>query len=247
MRDFVEQLLSAQTVDDVWSCHTERMSAYGFDRMIYGRSFGTEASSDVNLEDTFFLSNLPDDYQVRFEADSLYAHSPMAAWSDPKPGIHIHVWDGYRAYAPGAQARDAASLNRHFGVAQGYTITFGATPPSGSAGIVLIARKGLDQDATQEIWDRHGDTIVLMNQLVHLRLSGLPRPDNGRTLTQRQREVLRLVARGYSTAEIATRLELSRVTVEKHLALARQQLGAATTVQAVLKAAIEYYILLDDN
>jgi DNA-binding NarL/FixJ family response regulator len=52
------------------------------------------------------------------------------------------------------------------------------------------------------------------------------------TLTERQREVLTLLAHGYSTAEIAARLGISAKTVEFHRHAIRQELGV--TSQAAL-------------
>ncbi|MGX9855390.1 response regulator transcription factor [Limimaricola variabilis] len=73
------------------------------------------------------------------------------------------------------------------------------------------------------------------NAVFHLRLTSLP----GRCiqLTPRQVEVLDLVALGYTTREVAERLNLTPTTVEKHLRLAREALGARNTTHAVFRAA----------
>jgi DNA-binding NarL/FixJ family response regulator len=52
-------------------------------------------------------------------------------------------------------------------------------------------------------------------------------------LTRRQSEVLELLRRGLSTAEIAARLQISRVTVRRHLALAAGKLNAKDRAAAV--------------
>jgi PAS domain S-box-containing protein len=55
-------------------------------------------------------------------------------------------------------------------------------------------------------------------------------------LTQRQHEILELVASGLSTAEIAARLSLSTETVRNHLRHVLRELDAHTRVEAVATA-----------
>jgi DNA-binding NarL/FixJ family response regulator len=52
-------------------------------------------------------------------------------------------------------------------------------------------------------------------------------------LTRRQSEVLELLRRGLSTAQIAARLQISRVTVRRHMALAVGKLNAKDRAAAV--------------
>jgi DNA-binding CsgD family transcriptional regulator len=61
---------------------------------------------------------------------------------------------------------------------------------------------------------------------------------NGSTpeLTQREREVLRLLADGFSNEEIGRQLFISPETVRTHIRKAMSRLGAETRTQAVAKA-----------
>jgi DNA-binding NarL/FixJ family response regulator len=62
-------------------------------------------------------------------------------------------------------------------------------------------------------------------------LSGAPSPED--TLTNRQRDVLRLVVEGKSMKEVAAALKLSRRTVETHKYEMMQTLGVQTTAELI--------------
>ena len=57
--------------------------------------------------------------------------------------------------------------------------------------------------------------------------------DRYSTLTHREREVLSLVAEGYTNAEIAARLEISSRTVETHRANMMRKLGLRTLAEVI--------------
>ena len=57
------------------------------------------------------------------------------------------------------------------------------------------------------------------------------------SLTNREREVVELLAQGLPQTEIARRLCIEYTTVTKHAAAARQKTGSSTTMQLAIKAA----------
>jgi two-component system response regulator NreC len=56
---------------------------------------------------------------------------------------------------------------------------------------------------------------------------------NGDGLSARESEVLRLIALGYTSAEIGCKLHLSRRTIETHRASIHRKLGLATRAELV--------------
>lgn len=78
-------------------------------------------------------------------------------------------------------------------------------------------------------------SCIPVNQVVVCVLSGGARADDEpqRALTPREVEVLRLVADGATTAEIAERLGVSGATARTHVENMRTKLGAATRARLV--------------
>ena len=58
-------------------------------------------------------------------------------------------------------------------------------------------------------------------------------------LSERETEVLRLIAWGYSNKEIATRLDLSVKTIESHKANAMKKLGMSSRIDIVRYAVVQ--------
>ena len=68
------------------------------------------------------------------------------------------------------------------------------------------------------------------------RSAGPARDDAIAELTEREREILRLLASGLSNAEIAERLYLSEATVKTHVSNVLRKLGVRDRLQAVIAA-----------
>ena len=79
-------------------------------------------------------------------------------------------------------------------------------------------------------------TRRLIEQFVRRPPPGAEAPPGLEELSQRELEVLRLVARGFSNAEIAKDLYLSEATVKTHVAHVLQKLRLRDRVQAVVQA-----------
>ena len=230
-------LTNAQSVQDLWSLHTAKMAEYGFDRLIYGFTRYRTSTSLGDPTDMVILSNQTPEYMKTFMEDGLYFHAPMVHWALENDGACSWSWMEEMArkdaFTP-AELR-VVQFNRKMGVTAGYTISFRSISSRAKGAVALNARAGMSQAEVDAIWAEHGDAIVVMNNVLHLKLLTLPYSGH-RHLTKRQREVLEWVGDGKTTQDIAILLGLTAATVEKHLRLARESLDVETTAQAVLKA-----------
>jgi DNA-binding response OmpR family regulator len=79
----------------------------------------------------------------------------------------------------------------------------------------------------------------MLYTIINGRLAGVARNEPKlTTLNEREIEMLTLVARGNTSAQIAEIVALAKRTVDFHLDSARQKLGAATRTEAAFKAAV---------
>jgi LuxR family transcriptional regulator len=204
---------------------------YGFTRYRTSSSLG-------DPQDWVLLSNQSPEYMKVFFDEGLYYHAPMLRWALANNGACSWRWmmDMSRVDNLTDSERRVMEFNRSMDVTAGYTISFRSISERTKGAIALTAAPGITQDAVEQTWAKHGDAIIVMNNVMHLKLLTLPYSGE-RHLTKRQREVLQWVGDGKTTQDIALLLELTPATVEKHLRLARDALDVETTAQAVLKAA----------
>ncbi|SIS73378.1 helix-turn-helix transcriptional regulator [Phaeovulum vinaykumarii] len=246
MLDHIEKLFQARSLDEVWALHTAKMKRFGFDRLLYGYVRFRSAIDTASLDDTLILSNHTNAYLEAFFGAGLYRHAPMVDWAVSNEGVRS--WrEVAEAAAQGKlspMTMRVLEVNAAHGVVAGLSISFQAESPRSKAAIGLCAAPGLDQDAVDRIWARHGREILALNNLMHMRITALPFVCASRLLTPRQREVLEWVGDGKTAADIGEILNVSVATVEKHLRLAREVLGVETTAQAVLKASMQRQIFL---
>ena len=77
---------------------------------------------------------------------------------------------------------------------------------------------------------------ILENGVINGIISSSPRSRNGRTLTNRQAQVLELVAQGMSNKQIAYEIGVSEATVKLHINALLRAVGATNRTQAVITA-----------
>lgn len=85
---------------------------------------------------------------------------------------------------------------------------------SGVNGYVL--KKDTHKELLHALDEIRNDRVFLSNDINKILISNLHNPDEGRLLTDREREILKLIAKEYSNKQIAEELFISERTVETH-------------------------------
>jgi LuxR family transcriptional regulator len=238
---YLQALTNTQSIEELWDMHTRKMATYGFDRLLYGFTRYLTSTSLGNPDDFIVLTNHDASYTDVFMGQGLYFHGPMVKWVLENEGaaswrILAEMVD-QGALSP--SERKVFEFNQKMNVTAGYSISFKSISPRAKGAIALTARADISQDEIDKVWADHGDEILVMNNICHLKIMTLPYAAPNQTLTKRQREALQWVGDGKTTQDIALLMGLTPATVEKHLRLARDSLNVETTAQAVLKAALQ--------
>ncbi len=242
--DYLEELHGLHTIDDVWSFHVDRMSEFGFSRLLYGYTrFQTEKSFGER-EDLLLLTNHCVEYLRDFVDNGLYSDAPMVKWAAANVGARSWSWvtDNYDSLTK--EERNIIEFNQSMDVIAGYSIGFQGVTSRSKGAIGLVAQSGTTQKEVDHLWAEKGREILQMNNVAHMKMTTFPFPTLRRPLTDRQRETLEWVGDGKTMQDIATIMGLTKPTIEKHLRLARESLDVETTAQAVLKASYQNQIYL---
>lgn len=248
LRAHLHTLTNCQQIETLWDAHTRKMADYGFDRLMYGFTRYRTPNSLGDPEDFIILANHPPAYTDVFIGEKMYLHALMVHWVLNNEGAGS--WSKLaemlrnRTLTP-AEAR-VVNFNKKMDVTAGYSVSFKTVSARSKGAIALTARAGMSQAEVDAVWGEHGEDILLMNNVLHLKILTLPYVPPGRVLTQRQREALEWVGDGKTTQDIALLLGLTAATVEKHLRLARDALAVETTAQAVLKASFANQMFILD-
>lgn len=220
----------------VWALLRDWMEAQGFDRLLYAATrFRTDYSAG-DIKDAFILTNYPRDFTDEYLDGGLFRDAPMVRWAMENTGCRSWSEIAREAHAGTLppEVMRVVLFNQQHGVVAGYGISFPRVSARTGHGIGLGTTR-LTQEEVDVLWQRNGDTIELVCNVAHLTLLSLPYGLRGRRLTDRQREVLELVADGKTIQDVAVLMERNPATIEKHLRLAREALDVETTAQAILK------------
>jgi DNA-binding CsgD family transcriptional regulator len=244
----LEAVIEATSIEDIWDLHTRKMAEYGFDCLLYGFTRFRTSNSFGNIEDLLVLSNHEQAYLDGFVKTGMFHHAPMVKWAAANEGACSWRWIEEQAHAGVLTPAEQRILefNLKHNVRAGYSISFRDISVR-SKGAIGLSAKSLRQTDVEEIWQKFGREIVVINNMTHLRITNMPFASSRRALTPRQRETLEWVGDGKTTQDIATIMGLTPATVEKHLRLAREALDVETTAQAVLKASFQNQIFILPN
>jgi len=247
---YLTAITNAQSTEELWSMHVQKMQSYGFDRIIYGFTHFSTPKGFGDPDDFILLTNHSREYIETYVHKGLFLDSPMTNWAFENEGSCS--WGLIRELANSASLSAgemrALQFNQKHGLTAGYTISFKALSTRSRGAIGLTGKPGMTQEDVDNIWKKFGDELVLINNVAHIKLLSLPYTTlSGRKLTKRQREALEWVGDGKTAQQIAMLMGLKTATVEKHLRLARESLGVETTAQAVLKASFQNQMFILEN
>ncbi|MDT8855785.1 autoinducer binding domain-containing protein [Paracoccaceae bacterium Fryx2] len=243
------RIAQSHSVDQVWDLAVEYFRTLGFSRVNYGYTrFRTEKSIG-DPDDALYLSTNTPDYARLYFHNGFYARTPMYRWVTRHVGTCTWRWvqEAYEAGTLPPDEADAVRTNLAMGVVAGISVSFPETSPRSKGALGLIADIGLDHDDVDAILARHGEELMAVADMMHLKITQLPLTTRRRNLTDRQREALEWVADGKTSQDIALLMGVSTAMVEKHLRLAREALDVETTAQAVAKGALLNKIFLGSD
>ncbi|WGH78685.1 LuxR family transcriptional regulator [Jannaschia ovalis] len=234
---FLLDLTRMTSLEAVWTAHQDRMAGYGFDRIMYAATRFKTDNGMGDMRDALVLTNYPADFTETYLEGGLFRDAPLVRWATRNVGSLS--WTAILEDAKAGRLSQAElrvmEFNKRHGVNAGYGISFPSVSPRTAHGIGLASTQ-MNQAEVDALWQEKGPEIELLNHVAHLTILSLPYGEHGRPLTDRQREVLELVADGKTVGDAAMIMELTPATVEKHLRLAREALDVETTAQAIMKA-----------
>lgn len=238
MLDYVTSICNSQALDEVWKIHCDAMKSFGFDRLIYGYSRFIRENGLSPREDSLFLTMHDPAYIKRYIEDEMYFDAPMVYWAFQNVGAIGWDWVKNNLDQMNERQLEVVRFNQEMNVTAGYTISFAESSRRSKGSIALTAEAGTDQAQLDEMWREHGEQIIAMNNVAHLKIISLPHDTARSKLSARQREVLEWVGDGKTNQDVATIMGVTPATVEKHLRIAREKLGVDTTAQALLKMSL---------
>lgn len=248
MRQNLEKLLHANSADDLWQAFAAVMQDMGYPHVCYTARRFADMPRMWLAEDLEWRSTYPDSFLTDLRHDDLLTASPWSTWSREQTGARSASWIETEEAAPylTTQARQMIATCQRHGVWHGHVVSLLGVSIRVTGTVVMNTGRGTDQAHADQLWQKVGNDVISLSQVMHLRINALPRTQGAGVLTARQREVVEWAAYGKTVAEIARILGVTSTTIEKHLRLAREQLGVGTTAQAILKAHVKNQIFIED-
>lgn len=238
----IEPMIAAATGADLWRIYAAAVAKCGFPFCFYIARVPLMFSGGLIQDDIQIFGNLPEPIMEQAAAERMVADSRWSAWVRHNVG-NIGMDQLSADNEPDAIG---ALLKRH-GFGAGQLLSLRDHVLRSHAALLLCPQPGATVAQHQTIWRTHRHEVGALSWIMHLRMATMPRHRPSAPLTKRQREVLQWTVAGKTMAEIAMILGLTGATVEKHLRLARENLGVGTTAQAILKAHLTHQLFGPDE
>jgi DNA-binding CsgD family transcriptional regulator len=205
----------------------------GFDSFAYALSTNPRPDKDAQL---FIFTTMPAEWMVLYDQKAYVEVDPRVqlAYDSTMPVI----WDQNDMRGKSARSDEFLDDAARYGTCSGLAYTLHHL---GHGGILIAynSRHPVVDDVRLQMIQRNLPDLLSFGHYFHeffmksVVESGFPSRLKDTPLSSRETGVLRLVARGLTTDDIAHRLEISERTVQFHLDAVRTKLGAANRQQAV--------------
>lgn len=245
----IELLLAARSADDVWDQFVTVMAQRGYPHVFYSLRRFADMSRLWLASDLELRGNFPDGFTADIVGEGILPNTPWGLWSQHHRGVRSFDWaesDEANAYRHPTGMKLLKVLREH-DLAAGHVVSLFGVSARVSGTVALATGAGTGQAHADQLWEESGRSVRALCEVMHLRVCALPQTIGPGVLTPRQRQVVEWAAYGKTVAEIAEILGVEATTIEKHLRLAREALGAGTTAQAILQAHQRNLIFVHDQ
>ena len=241
---YCTKILSSDDTSIAWDTYKQALTSIGFDRHIYISTHYRTYGLWGDPRDAIVLSSHEKKYNDALFSNELdfLQHHPDFDWLIHNPGLfmpweEISKNDVYK----NSFKEKFKLLNDKFNVTSGIKFSLRQHSQESACVVLLTGNLQFNQSKINDIWTFNKDKIYSITKILQLTIRSLPYNGSGigpkhQRLTKRQEEVLNLISLGNTLIEVAHKLDLSIPTIDKHLKLARYNLNANSTAQAVAKA-----------
>lgn len=235
-------MVAAESGDDVWRIFSAAIAKCGFPYCFYIARFPPNSSGSMIHENIEVFGNPPEPIMEQLVAGRFSGESAVAKWVHDNVGnIALHQ------LAETPETDPIALLLSKYGFSTGQLLSLRDRMLHNRGALLLCPPPGTSVKQHETIWRTHHRDVRGLSWIMHLRMAAMPRRTPCAPLTKRQREVLQWTVSGKTIADVAMILGLTGATVEKHLRLARENLGVGTTAQAILKAHLTHQLFPRDD
>ncbi|KIC39028.1 hypothetical protein RA27_17890 [Ruegeria sp. ANG-R] len=227
--DFVDALAGLNSAEDRWNEAVVQSKLMGLDAILVGEADGIKKQiywMNTNMPEDWITEYLEEDYM------SVDAMLENLAWD-----AQYHIVESGRMKRAEARSDKEHALDHGLKSAGLASLVGSRFGESGKRGVYVTLCSGGSMQTAEK------DSAIDLTMFAALLATSITEPIQSpanlklqsmtQLLSQRQQEVLELLAAGYQTARIAERLKISEAAVNKHFFLARRALGASTREQAL--------------
>lgn len=238
IESYISELATTRDLQACWEGLVSRLAQFGFDRALYGNRADLTEETLRNHANSVILSTYGELLDETFVLGRMYLNSYTVRWSVTNTGA-ISWSETERAAKAGQltpQELETYETTQRMGLNAGYTYSF---PDRGSgyrSCIGLCFQNGGTQAEADLVWDENGTDIIQLLTLFEIAVNRFAHQPVTEHLPPATLTTLKLLAEGRTVAEIAELQGSHRRTIEDQLARAREQLGAANTLEAVVLA-----------